>query len=615
MLYGNKRFKLLIFVPFILGTKRMTYLHNFHIPVMGVSFTVDTPVKIAHLGVSSVMSIGDDLLAERLRKYYSEQLGIEYTEIGRKVKDCRAKRITAYLDLVYDIVNDKFENLKSLPIQKGNDLYKYFELLPDTSTLKQAFLKLNEGDFLPETIKNEMKPGELEVNIMTKLDRQHYDKEGNELPYIYNDAHAGLRGYANSKLNSGLVLSAGLNPRLYSYISHFDNFYPDENGFLDKQIILKVSDYRSALIQGKFLAKKGIWVSEYRIESGLNCGGHAFATDGILAGPILEDFKNNRQELIESVHEVLVNALDDIDKPISKKPLPLKITYQGGVGTNEEHEFLIQNYSVDSVGWATPFLLVPEAVNVDEETQNLLQNAEEKDLYLSSTSPIGVPFNTLRGNSKDVLKDKATSEGNPGSTCPRQYLKLFNTEFTDQPICLSSKQYQKLKIKELDEKGLSEQEYRSAYNKITEKTCLCTGLVITAYKAYDIVTKPDGQGVAVCPGPNMAYFSKISSLQEMVDHIYGRANLLNSTYRPHMFVKELGMYIDYFQKELSEISEEINGKALKRLNNFKSNLLRGIEYYHELFNEAITNSENALNEIKAYQKEVLNIQLPELKKA
>lgn len=615
MLYGNKRFKLLIFVPFILGTKRMTYLHNFHIPVMGVSFTVDTPVKIAHLGVSSVMSIGDDLLAERLRKYYSEQLGIEYKEIGRKVKDCRAKRITAYLDLVYDIVNDKFENLKSLPIQKGNDLYKYFELLPDTSTLKQAFLKLNEGDFLPETIKNEMKPGELEVNIMTKLDRQHYDKEGNELPYIYNDAHAGLRGYANSKLNSGLVLSAGLNPRLYSYISHFDNFYPDENGFLDKQIILKVSDYRSALIQGKFLAKKGIWVSEYRIESGLNCGGHAFATDGILAGPILEDFKNNRQELIESVHEVLVNALSDIDKPIPKKPLPLKITYQGGVGTNEEHEFLIQNYSVDSVGWATPFLLVPEAVNVDEETQNLLQNAEEKDLYLSSTSPIGVPFNTLRGNSKDVLKDKATSEGNPGSTCPRQYLKLFNTEFTDQPICLSSKQYQKLKIKELDEKGLSEQEYRNAYNKITEKTCLCTGLVITAYKAYDIVTKPDGQGVAVCPGPNMAYFSKISSLQEMVDHIYGRANLLNSTYRPHMFVKELGMYIDYFQKELSEISEEINGKALKRLNNFKSNLLRGIEYYHELFNEAITNSENALNEIKAYQKEVLNIQLPELKKA
>lgn len=592
----------------------MVYTHNFHIPVMGVSFTVDTPVKIAHLGVSSVMSIGDDLLAERLRKHYSEELGIEYKEIGRKAKDSRAKRITAYLDLVYDIVHDKFDKLKNLPFSKGNDLYKYYELLPDTSLLKEEFKKLEEGSYLPNGLKEKMKPGEIEVNIMTKLDRQHYDKEGNELPHIYNDAHAGLRGYANSKLNSGLVLSAGLNPRLYSYISHFDNFYPDNSGYLDKQIILKVSDYRSALVQGKFLAKKGIWVSEYRIESGLNCGGHAFATDGILAGPILEDFKNHKQELIESVHEVLVGALESLNKPIPSDYLPLKVTYQGGVGTSEEHEFLIKQYDVDSVGWATPFLLVPEAVNVDEETQQLLQNAEEKDLYLSSTSPIGVPFNTLRGNSKDVLKEKAIEEGNPGSTCPRQYLKLFNTEFTDQPICLSSKQYQKLKIKELDEKELSKEEYEEAYNKITEKTCLCTGLVITAYKAYDMVTRPDGKGVAVCPGPNMAYFSKISTLKQMVDHIYGRTNLLNEAYRPHVFVKELGMYIDYFKKELETTPEEINRKALKRLTNFKNNLLSGIDYYLNLF-VSISISDNSIEEVKNYRKEVEKIQLPELKTA
>ena len=593
----------------------MTKSHNFHIPVMGVSFTVDTPVKIAHLGVSSVMSIGDDLLAERLRKYYSEQLGVEYVEIDRKVEDCRAKRITAYLNLVYDIVHDKFENVKNLPKENDNELTKYFSLLPDTSEIKIEFEKLGEGEFLSEDIKNKMFVGELEVNIMTKLDRQHYDKEGNELPHIYNDAHAGLRGYANSKLNSGIVLSAGLNPRLYSYIADFENFYPTEKGFLDKQVILKVSDYRSALVQGKFLAKKGIWVSEYRIESGLNCGGHAFATDGILAGPILEDFKNHRQDLISSVHEVLVGALENLGKPIPSEPLSLKVTYQGGVGTSDEHQFLVNHYNVDSVGWATPFLLVPEAVNVDEETQQLLQKAEEKDLYLSATSPIGVPFNTLRGNSKDVLKEQATKEGNPGSTCPRQYLKLFNTEFTDQPICLSSKQYQKLKIKELEEKNLSQAEYQKEYDKITEKTCLCTGLVITAYKAYDIVTKPDGKGVAVCPGPNMAYFSKVSTLQQMVNHIYGRTNLLNDIYRPHMFVKELGMYIDYFQKELSEISDEINAKALKRLNNFKSNLLGGIEYYQELFNDAVINSENALIELKNYHSSVINIQLPELSKA
>jgi hypothetical protein len=82
-------------------------------------------------------------------------------------------------------------------------------------------------------------------------------------------------------------------------MENFDDFYPNENGEIKKKIILKVSDYSSALIQGKFLAKKGIWISEYRIESGLNCGGHAFATDGYLMGPILEEFKTNRQSLIE----------------------------------------------------------------------------------------------------------------------------------------------------------------------------------------------------------------------------------------------------------------------------------------------------------------------------
>ena len=68
-----------------------------------------------------------------------------------------------------------------------------------------------------------------------------------------------------------------MNPRLYGYIANFKDFFPDVNGKIKKKIVLKVSDYRSAIIQGKFLAKKGLWVSEYRIESGLNCGGHALS--------------------------------------------------------------------------------------------------------------------------------------------------------------------------------------------------------------------------------------------------------------------------------------------------------------------------------------------------
>src|SRR5690606_14632417 len=113
-------------------------------------------------------------------------------------------------------------------------------------------------------------------------------------------------------------------------------FYPDASGFLKKKVVLKVSDYRSALIQGKFLAKKGIWVSEYRIESGLNCGGHAFATDGYLLGPILAQFRDNKEELIKSVHDLLITALSDKSKFVPSSPLPVKITAQGGVGTAGE---------------------------------------------------------------------------------------------------------------------------------------------------------------------------------------------------------------------------------------------------------------------------------------
>lgn len=45
-------------------------LHQFHIPVMGVAFTIDSPIKVAPYGISSVISMVDDELIEQLRAYY-----------------------------------------------------------------------------------------------------------------------------------------------------------------------------------------------------------------------------------------------------------------------------------------------------------------------------------------------------------------------------------------------------------------------------------------------------------------------------------------------------------------------------------------------------------------
>jgi hypothetical protein len=91
---------------------------------------------------------------------------------------------------------------------------------------------------------------------MTKVDKDNYENNV-QLPIEFNDAHAALRGFVNSNLSSSVVLSAGMNPRLYSYLENFTDFLTDANGNFKKTIILKVSDFRSALIQAKFLAKKG----------------------------------------------------------------------------------------------------------------------------------------------------------------------------------------------------------------------------------------------------------------------------------------------------------------------------------------------------------------------
>lgn len=568
----------------------MKKTHTFQIPVMGIGFTIDTPFKVAPFGISSVISLGDDMLVDRMRAFYCNKLDIPFIEIAKDDLDRRARRITLYLNLMNRMVKHKFQELKDASFEKGSELTKYFEMLPDMSNLKKEYKRMMEEtdssviEKIQQWLKDNMEIGSIDVNIMTKLDKANFLK-GEQLPQDMNDAHAALRGFAKSDLNSGVVLSAGLSPRLYSYVANFDEFFPDEDEQLNKKIILKVSDYRSALVQGKFLAKKGIWVTEYRVESGLNCGGHAFATDGFLMGPILEEFKQKREGLIEEVHEVLNNALEGLGKNRLSKPLELLVTAQGGVGTTSEHNLMLDNYNVDLVGWGTPFLLVPEAVNVDAESFKILSDAGINELYLSDISPIGVPFNSVKGNTKDVEKDQKIADGKPGSTCPSQFLKLYNTEFTEVPICVASKQFQKLKIAELDASETTGEEYQKAYDKITVKSCICAGLVMTAYSENDLLKRSDGVGVSLCPGPNLAYFSKESTLKEMVDHIYGKNNVLNDTYRPHMFSKELGMYIDYLNKEIDESIETLNKKRVKYFEGFKINLNTGIEYYENLISE------------------------------
>ncbi|GAA3951262.1 hypothetical protein GCM10022246_02110 [Pedobacter ginsengiterrae] len=563
--------------------------HTFHIPVLGLAYSIDTPLKVARFGISSVVSIVDDELCERMRKYHSDLNNEPYVDIHKSETNSRARRITAYLNLLKKLIDNQIEFIKKQSFEAGTELTKYFELL-DENTIQKKFynnmLKLPIGkkrENLENQLRNEVKAGSIDVNIMAKVDKVNFANHinlGNE----NTDALAALRGFANSELQSAVVISAGLNPRLYSYIEDFTDFYPNADSNFSKKIILKVSDYRSALIQAKMLAKKGLWVSEFRIESGLNCGGHAFATEGFLLGPILQEFKENRSLLVEELWSIYASALQQKNININAKPKQ-KITAQGGIGTSDEHDYLMQAYGLDATGWGSPFLLVEEATNVDEETLNNLAEATEIDFYLSNSSPLGVPFNNFKKSTAEKERLYRISKNRPGSPCTKKYL-CTNTEFTEQPICTASRQYQNLKIKALKALSLTDGELNKQIDLVTEKVCLCEGLCASIYIKDKILKPKESVAVSICPGPNLAYFSKKYSLKEMVDHIYGKTNLLEGVNRPNLFVKELGLYIDYLKKELQNFSDELkinvenlNQKKQNYLNKFYNQLMTGIDYY------------------------------------
>lgn len=559
-------------------------LHHFHIPVMGLAYTIDTPVKVAHFGISSVISIVEDKLVEMMRQYYYHKMKRRFVPILPSETDYRARRITDYLDVVNEMVQQNFERLKKAAFEKGSEIVKYFELLPEDSMIKKLYLQMvaatedADRSAMQDYLRTQIKPGAIDVNIMTKLDRNNCDAAGNVIE-DGSDAVSALRGFAQCSLqDASVVFSAGMNPRLFNYLESCEAFAADESGRFRKKIIIKVSDYRSALIQGKYLAKKGIWVSEFRVESGLNCGGHAFATEGILFGPILQAFKNNRQELIDTLFAIYNDAFEKKTGKRFKYAPAMSFTAQGGIGTAAEDAFLKAEYQLDSTGWGTPFLLVPEATTVDDETLSLLCAAGENDVVLSNNSPLGVRFNYLQGTSSHREKLAAMQTKNPGTACTEKHL-AFNTEFTTEPICTASRKYQKLKLAAIAQQGLPPEVHRRQVDEVLAKECLCVGLSNAAAACHDLEMVKGRKAINICPGPNIANFSQVASLQQMTDHIYGRSNLMTNPGRPHIFVKEIYMYIDFLKEQLVNDSRDgLLQKRSKYYLGYCENMRSGIAY-------------------------------------
>jgi hypothetical protein len=434
-----------------------------------------------------------------------------------------------------------------------------------------------------------MQCGSIDVNIMVRLDRPRSTPCG-QLPIKnFSDAKSALRGYAESDLDSAMVFSAGVNKGLFSYLATFRDFYRDKTGRIRKKIILKVSDFRSALIQGKFLAKKGLEVAEYRIESGLNCGGHAFFSAGKLLPDLLKEFKHHRGRLAADFQPAIKAFYDQkgwVYRAEEGSAAPL-VTVQGGIGTHGEILRLRKYFGMDLTGVATPFLLVPETTRVDAQTRDLLRQAGLDDLYTSEVSPLGVPFNNVRNSGSEKWIARKAASSSPGANCTKGILAL-NSDYAPFQ-CTASKTYQKQKLAEIEASTASPEAKAAMRRKTINKACLCEQLANSALIELGLKT-PHKAPQAVCPGPNIAWFDRFYRLQEMVDHFYGRGHSLVPAERPHMFAKELVMTVDFFEKLVAE--SDMCGRERDRLAGIKANIEAGMRICLDIARQRPYSDEN-----------------------
>src|SRR5690606_26910953 len=177
-------------------------------------------------GITSALSIIEDNLIEMMRKHYYQENNETYVPIEKHEENYRVRRITDYLNLVNRNVQSKFERLKESAFEKGSEIVKYFEMLPEESGLKEKYHQFLEAHGeakaeLEQLLRKHMRPGGIEVNIMTKVDKNNKDKSGELLP-DGSDALGALKAYAESDLeNSAVIFSAGMNPRLFNYLENF----------------------------------------------------------------------------------------------------------------------------------------------------------------------------------------------------------------------------------------------------------------------------------------------------------------------------------------------------------------------------------------------------------
>src|SRR5690606_12498497 len=102
-------------------------LHTFHIPVLVLGYSVDSPIKGSTVGIRWLASSVDYVMIERMRHYHTLQEGEAYVPIQPDEDDFPSRRITSYVNLMNRIIDHKFNDLQTQPFETGTDTTRYFE--------------------------------------------------------------------------------------------------------------------------------------------------------------------------------------------------------------------------------------------------------------------------------------------------------------------------------------------------------------------------------------------------------------------------------------------------------------------------------------------------------
>ncbi|MDD3194883.1 MAG: hypothetical protein PHU68_03685, partial [Paludibacter sp.] len=156
--------------------------------------------------------------------------------------------------------------------------------------------------------------------------------------------------------------------------------------------------------------------------------------------------------------------------------------------------------------------------------------------------------------------------------------------------------------------GLSDEELEERKANVLAKDCLCVGLSNAASLHHDELFLKNNKAVNICPGPNIVNYTNIVSLPTMIDHIYGRTELVTNKQRPHVFIAEMAIYLRFLKKELVDGKGDTQDRKRKNYYElFLHNLSEARNYYQSLYDAAVITKAGFAEALQQFGEEISGI--------